>query len=114
MTIKQEKFLVVLEKSLGVITTACKIAGINRSRYYSWLKKDDDFRMAVDDIDNIALDFAESQLHKQIKDGSTSAVIFYLKTKGKKRGYSEYYQAEERKPEQKITIEYVQPENKVK
>ena len=111
MTAKQEKFLKCLEKSLGVITTACKIAGINRSRYYSWLKQDDDFREAVEDIDNIALDFAESQLHKQIKDGSTSAVIFYLKTKGKRRGYSEYYQAEERKPEQTININYVKPDN---
>ena len=40
-------------------------------------------------LKNIALDFAESQLHSQIKDGSTSATIFYLKTKGKKRGYVE-------------------------
>jgi hypothetical protein len=32
---------------------------------------------------------AESQLHKQMKDGSTSATIFYLKTKGRKRGYIE-------------------------
>jgi hypothetical protein len=38
------------------------------------------------------LDFAESQLYKQIKDGSTTATIFYLKTKGKQRGYVERQQ----------------------
>jgi hypothetical protein len=47
------------------------------------------FKRKVDDISNIALDFAESQLHKQIGDQNTSATIFYLKTKGKKRGYVE-------------------------
>ena len=80
--------LEALEKSLGVVTTAVKQVGIARSTFYEWMK-DHEFKMQVDDIQNIALDFAESQLHKQIRDGSTSATIFYLKTKGKNRGYIE-------------------------
>ena len=43
----------------------------------------------VEDIENIALDFAESQLHKQIGDGNSTATIFFLKTKGRGRGYVE-------------------------
>lgn len=78
-----------LEKSLGVVTTACKVVGIGRTQFYNWLKDDEEFAKEVDDIQNIALDYAESQLHKQIGDGSTAATIFYLKTKGKKRGYIE-------------------------
>lgn len=78
-----------LEKSLGVVTTACKNAGVGRTQFYSWLKEDEGFARQVKDIGNVALDFAESQLHKQIKGGSTSATIFYLKTKGKNRGYVE-------------------------
>lgn len=88
-TIKKEALIKALEQSLGVITTACKNVGIHRSTFYDWYKKDSKFRAAVDDISNIALDFAESQLHKQIKEGNTSATIFYLKAKGKKRGYVE-------------------------
>jgi len=87
--IKKESILKALESSLGVVTVACKSAGIPRSTYYKWLKEDEDFAKAVKDIENIALDFAESQLHTQMKDGNTSATIFYLKTKGKKRGYVE-------------------------
>ena len=78
-----------LEKSLGVVTTACKNVGIGRTTFYGWIQEDEEFAKEVDDIQNIALDFAESQLHKQIGEGNTSATIFYLKTKGKKRGYIE-------------------------
>lgn len=78
-----------LEKSLGIVTTACKKVGIGRTQYYQWLKDDKEFAKQVEDIENIAIDFAESQLHQQIGDGNTSATIFYLKTKGKKRGYIE-------------------------
>ena len=78
-----------LEKSLGVVTTACKQAGIGRTIFYEWLKKDEKFKKDVEELSNVALDFAESQLHKQIGDGNSSATIFYLKTKGKRRGYIE-------------------------
>jgi len=78
-----------LEKSLGIVTTACKNVGIGRTTFYEWMKDDEQFEKEVNEIQNIALDFAESQLHKQIGDGSTAATIFYLKTKGKKRGYIE-------------------------
>ena len=78
-----------LEKSLGVVTSACKIVGINRSTHYEWLKTDEEYKREVESIEDIALDFAESQLHKQIKKGNTAGTIFYLKTKGKKRGYVE-------------------------
>ncbi len=78
-----------LKQSLGVVTTACENIGITRQTYYYWLKNDEDFRREVEDLENITLDFAESQLHQQIKDGSVAATIFYLKTKGKKRGYIE-------------------------
>ena len=85
----KKAILEALEQSLGVVTTACKKVGIGRTTFYQWLKDDEEFAKQVDDISNITLDFAESQLHKQIKNGNTSATIFYLKTKGKKRGYVE-------------------------
>lgn len=87
--IKKESMLKALEQSLGVVTVACKKANIPRSTFYKWVNEDFEFAKQVKDIENIALDFAESQLHKQISENSTSATIFYLKTKGKKRGYIE-------------------------
>ena len=87
--IKKELMLKALENSLGVVTVACKQANIPRSTFYKWLKDDKEFNEQVKQIENVALDFAESQLHKQIADNSTAATIFFLKTKGKGRGYTE-------------------------
>jgi len=86
---KKESIINALEQTLGVVTSACKIVGINRSTFYRWLEDDAEFKRDVNDISNIALDFAESKLHEQIRDNNTTATIFYLKTKGKKRGYIE-------------------------
>lgn len=101
----KKALLEALEKSLGVVTTACKSVGISRVMFYEYLKQDAEFKAAVDDVENIALDFAESQLHKQIQQGNPTSTIFYLKTKGKGRGYVE-------RSEQEITIketEFIAP-----
>jgi cell division protein FtsI/penicillin-binding protein 2 len=84
----KKALLEALEKSLGIVTTACKQVGIGRTTYYEYLK-DKDFKKEVDSVQDIALDFAESQLHKQIQAGNTAATIFLLKTKGKGRGFVE-------------------------
>ena len=81
--------LEALEKTLGVVTTAANIVGVDRTTHYVWMDTDEDYRLAVRDIDDVAIDFAESHLHKQIKKGNTPATVFYLKTKGKRRGYVE-------------------------
>ncbi len=85
----KKAILEALEKHLGIVTTACRTVGVGRTTFYGWLNDDKEFAKKVEDVQNIALDFAESQLHKQIGDGNTSATIFYLKTKGKGRGFVE-------------------------
>lgn len=78
-----------LIKSLGVVTSACRLVQISRETHYRWMKKDKKYKTSVEDIENIAIDFVETKLHKQIEKGDTTAVIFFLKTKGKARGYVE-------------------------
>lgn len=89
VNIKKRAMIEALTKSLGIVTTACKSVRIDRSLHYRWLREDESYREAVEDVGDIALDFAESSLHKQIENKDTVATIFYLKTKGKSRGYIE-------------------------
>jgi poly-gamma-glutamate capsule biosynthesis protein CapA/YwtB (metallophosphatase superfamily) len=88
-TLKKSAMLEALRNSLGIVTTACKSVGIDRGTHYDWLKNDSDYKAKVEALDDVVLDFAESQLHKRINEGSDTATIFFLKTKGKKRGYIE-------------------------
>lgn len=84
----KKDFLEAYELSLANISTACKRMGISRQTYYNWLE-DSDFSEQVTNIQEGLLDFAESMLLKKIKEGGTTELIFFLKTKGKKRGYVE-------------------------
>lgn len=100
MDTKKEQLLEALERSLGIVTTACERAGISRQSHYNWMRSDSEYREAVNLIQERTLDFAESSLHKSIREGNVTATIFYLKTKGKGRGYVERQEIEmaEKKP----------------
>lgn len=85
----KEKLLIALEKTLGIVTPACKEVGISRDRFYYYYNEDPEFRKAVDDIQDVQGDFVENQLFKKIREGSERSILFYMKYKGRKRGYSE-------------------------
>ena len=85
----KEKLLDSLSQCMGIVTAACQLAEINRTTFYRYLNEDEEFAAAVQDVENVAIDYAEGQLFKLMKEKNVAAVIFYLKTKGKKRGYTE-------------------------
>lgn len=86
---KKKALIEALTQTLGVVTSACKIVGIDRTMFYTYYNEDQEFAKQVRDIQEVAIDFAESKLYEQIKDSNTTATIFYLKTKAKHRGYVE-------------------------
>lgn len=102
----KKKLLEGLRKYRGIITNACQFAGLDRQTFYNYKSDDEEFAKAVEDISEEALDFVEGKLFEKIngwdnavltKEGyvaydqppSDTAIIFYLKTKGRKRGYIE-------------------------
>ena len=87
--ILKKAMIQALEKHLNIVSSACKEVGINRDTHYDWLKKDKEYKRKVKEIESVALDFAESALHQQIKKGNPLSTMFYLKCRAKKRGYIE-------------------------
>jgi hypothetical protein len=85
----KKKLLEALERTLGLITPACKECGLSRGIFYKYLRDDPEFKKAVDEIHEITLDFVEAQLFKQIKNGSERSILFYMKYRGRSRGYNE-------------------------
>lgn len=85
----KKETLTALENALGIVTTACRVVGIGRTTFYEWVNNDPEFKKQVEDIQNITLDYVEGKLHKQITEDNVTSIIFYLKTKGKSRGYVE-------------------------
>ena len=86
LTEQQEEFLSVLEKTLGVVSLALQRQDIKREQYILWLKNNA-FKQRVEEINELSVDFVENKLLKKIQEDDLSAIQFYLKTKGKKRGY---------------------------
>ena len=85
----KETLLIALNEQLGNVSSACKAVNCQRDAYYVLYARDEDFKKQADDVINIAIDFVENKLMKQINTGDTTAIIFYLKTIGKRRGYIE-------------------------
>lgn len=93
-TMQKAAMVKSLRKSLGVVTPACEAVGIARSTHYEWMIEDPEYKKEVESMSEIALDFVESKLHQSISKGSDTAAIFYLKTKGKNRGFIERVETE--------------------
>ena len=106
---RKKAVLAALEQKYGIVTDACNLVGLERSTFYHWLKNDPEFKAAVDEIQEVAIDYVESKLFERITgvevmkgvDKETGemityslppdvpAISLYLKTRGKKRGYIE-------------------------
>lgn len=95
---RKKLLLEALERSLGIVSTACEKVGVDRKTHYNWLKDDPEYKEAVRAIEERTIDFAESHLHALIKDKNPAATIFFLKTKGKNRGYIERQEIEVSEP----------------
>tara|TARA_B100000900_G_scaffold401271_1_gene405762 strand:- start:771 stop:1106 length:336 start_codon:yes stop_codon:yes gene_type:complete len=104
---QKQKMLETLEYNLGIVSNSCISANVSRSAHYKWLKEDPVYAQAVNDIQETAIDFVENKLYDQIKKDNITAIIFFLKSKAKHRGY--YDKQEIAMPEtKKFTVKVIE------
>lgn len=77
------------DKSMGNVSSACRTVNVSRETFYRFKREDPVFSERVNEIDESNLDFAETILLKNIREGKEASLIFFLKTKGRDRGYVE-------------------------
>ena len=73
----------------GNISAVARAFGVSRTAIYNWMQGKVTVMAALADSRETMLDNAESILYKKALEGSTPELIFFLKTQGKQRGYTE-------------------------
>lgn len=84
-----EKIIQIYEKKGCNITATCTALGISRKTFYEWKEKKKKLAEGLEAAEEAIIDFAESKLVEHINNDDVQALIFFLRTKGKKRGYVE-------------------------
>ena len=78
-----------LQQAEGYVSQAASLLGCSSQTVYNYRDKFPAVAETWQAIREARHDFVESQLHEQIKQGNITAIIFYLKTQAKDRGYVE-------------------------
>ena len=84
-----EEISTMYEKKGCNITATCTALNISRKTFYEWKSKKKKLAEALEEVEESVLDWAESKLQEHINNNDLQALIFFLRTKGKKRGYVE-------------------------
>jgi len=84
-----EQVVAALNETKGLPAVAAEKLGCTVSTIYNYAKRYETVRAALTHQKEKRLDIAEGQLWSLINAGNITAIIFYLKTQGKHRGYVE-------------------------
>jgi len=99
----------------GILTAAARTLGCAACTIYEYIKRYPALKGVLSEAREGSLDLAESKLMEAINAGNLTAIIFFLKTQGKKRGYVERSEHDLRSAEApiKFTIKIGEPRDKL-
>jgi hypothetical protein len=87
--VSESQIAEALRASGGFYAAAGAMLGISGSGVGYRVRRSEHLKQVVKDTKENMLDIAESELLKKIKSGNMTALCFFLKCRGKERGYIE-------------------------
>lgn len=87
--LKESEIVKALELNCGVISDTAKMLRTSYARLKDFIESNPSLKQATEELQEVKKDLAESELNKHIRKGNLTAIIFFLKTKAKDRGYVE-------------------------
>jgi hypothetical protein len=87
--LKKANVLAAIKTAQGNLAAVARAYGVSRQAVQKFVANDPELTEATNEARETMLDNAESKLYTEAMNGNTAALIFLLKTQGKKRGYIE-------------------------
>lgn len=88
----KEALIEALRECDGNQAAVARKFGCHRDTINKYVLADPELQEIVDELTETFIDEAESQLFKLIREGQPAAIIFFLKTRARSRGYSERFE----------------------
>lgn len=87
--ITAELLITLIDERRGNVASVARALGVTRTTTYKHIARYPTVQQALEDARETMLDNAESVLYKKVLEGSTAELIFFLKTQGWRRGWTE-------------------------
>jgi hypothetical protein len=84
-----EKVAEAIRKTGGVLAAAARALGCDRSTIHRYVNDYATVREAYEEANETNLDIAEGKLLEQVRAGDPKQIQFFLRTKGRSRGYGD-------------------------
>lgn len=108
-TFTQEEVIKILLQQKGQVTRAAKVLGCTYRHLKKYIDRNETVKEALADIEDTVLEEVEGALFQNIYKGNVASIIFFLRTRGRKRGYGDNDKVDLAQLAQPVTIVFQPP-----
>jgi hypothetical protein len=105
-TLQADKIIKAIDDLSGNVSAVARKFQVSRTTLYKYISDHPTVKAALDEAREKMIDNVESTLYSKALAGDTTAMIFFLKTQGKSRGYVERQEVTGKDGET-LRIEYI-------